>query len=280
MPDELDDLLSKIPAAPKLPRVSTPAPVAASLNPQLAQQADEIAAAVKARGFDVRLGSTVRTPEGQAEKVEQGLSRTYHSRHLTGDAVDFNAYDEHGNYIKDGSHPAYAAIGEEARKRGLTWGGDFKSFHDPSHVELPRTAAPRDALDDVLDQVPASAPAAPAGDELDNLLSTLPKTDENGDEVEQINSAREVAPTPAPVAAAKLDPYTVQGRASRDAALAVETQPHASRARGATAYRVFKTLAARRSRDGRACLREVGRHRRRVHNRLAGEASGGQPVWA
>jgi peptidoglycan L-alanyl-D-glutamate endopeptidase CwlK len=259
MPDELDDLLSKVPAAPRSRGAySRPRAAPRSLNPQLAQQADEIVSAVKARGFDVRLGSTVRTPAEQAAKVAQGLSRTFNSRHLTGDAADFNAYDEHGNYIADGSHPAYAAIGEEARKRGLTWGGDFKSFHDPSHVELPRAAAPRDALDTVLDQIPV-APSSGADDDLDKVLAGVPSVESADYSVTtsvphysdaqtikalspnpNLDAARAFMGTPVVAAAARrsralpptpapapkpFDAYDLGQRRKRDALAAAETRP-------------------------------------------------------
>src|SRR5207302_136527 len=68
------------------------------------------------------------------------------------------AFDSQGNYITDGSHPAYKALGDAYRERAASspisvrWGGDFQSFNDPGHFEIDggaRTAAPQLDLSDL-----------------------------------------------------------------------------------------------------------------------------------
>jgi hypothetical protein len=115
------------------------------------------------------------------------------------------------------------------------------------HIHVGQQSRKLDALDSVLDTVPAAPISpkdetqassvispngetpAPAGDELDNLLSTLPVTDEHGDEVGQANASSQVAPSLPPAAPQTFDPYTVEGRAARDAQTAAESQPNAVR---------------------------------------------------
>ena len=42
---------------------------------------------------------------------------------------------ENGKYLKKGSEWQYKTYGDIAKKRGLMWGGDWKSFFDPAHIE-------------------------------------------------------------------------------------------------------------------------------------------------
>lgn len=82
----------------------------------------------------------LRTPERQRQLVAAGASQTMNSKHLVGRAVDLAA-------VVDGEvrwdWPLYhrlAAVMKEAAKRlnvPLTWGGDWKSFRDGPHFELP-----------------------------------------------------------------------------------------------------------------------------------------------
>jgi hypothetical protein len=110
---------------------------------------DVITEASRRTGYTYKFGEGVRTPEQQAEKVRRGVSWTYTSRHLSGRGRDVLAFDERGNYITDGSHPAYTALGEvygelapEAPVR-VKWGVVRKGAQvDPGHFEIEDGAAP------------------------------------------------------------------------------------------------------------------------------------------
>lgn len=257
--DELDGLLREMPAAkpqkpaPAPPRASAPRPGAQSVDPLLSRQVDDIINEVRSQGYDVRRGDGLRTPEQQAEKVKRGYSNTYDSKHLSGRAVDINAFDSQGNYISDASDPAYAAIVAAVRRRAplLKSGGDFRGFYDPSHVELAG-----DALDEALLDVPSNLGAQPQAaaqpkDELDSLLDTLPAEDDGdvvrteatvdrgtGQPLALSDARRQVAvdastaqtpdAQPAPLPQRPFDLQTTEGRQARDARKALERTPGAS----------------------------------------------------
>lgn len=63
------------------------------------------------------------------------------SPHNFGLAVDF-ARIEAGQYVKDAA--GYAVLGEEAKKRGLVWGGTFHHLKDAAHVQWPGYLTSRD----------------------------------------------------------------------------------------------------------------------------------------
>lgn len=87
----------------------------------------------------------LRTMERQRRLVATGASRTLKSRHLTGHAVDLAAKVD-GRVRWD--WPLYArlarAVKAAAAELGLPiiWGGDWRSFRDGPHFELPREAYP------------------------------------------------------------------------------------------------------------------------------------------
>lgn len=104
---------------------------------------DVIGEASRRTGYKYKLGEGPRTAEQQAGKVAQGVSWTYNSAHMHGRGRDVVAFDERGNYIKDGSHPAYKALGDvygeyapKAPAR-IKWGvvRDGQQV-DPGHFEL------------------------------------------------------------------------------------------------------------------------------------------------
>jgi peptidoglycan L-alanyl-D-glutamate endopeptidase CwlK len=87
----------------------------------------------------------LRTFERQRELVDAGASRTMHSRHLTGHAVDLGAWVG-GRIAWDWPlyHQIYnamnaAAIGIDV---DLEWGGNWRSFPDGPHFQLSREAYP------------------------------------------------------------------------------------------------------------------------------------------
>lgn len=82
----------------------------------------------------------LRTEARQRELMAAGASKTMRSRHLTGHAIDVAA--KVGDEIR-WDWPLYARIAEAfksaASDRGIAveWGGDWKSFRDGPHFQLP-----------------------------------------------------------------------------------------------------------------------------------------------
>jgi len=112
------------------------------IHPDLAQIVRR-AAAVTTVDFTVTEG--LRTAERQRRLVASGASRTLNSRHLSGHAVDLAAKVD-GKVRWD--WPLYAQLAKamkaSAAELGLpiVWGGDWRSFRDGPHFELPREAYP------------------------------------------------------------------------------------------------------------------------------------------
>jgi peptidoglycan LD-endopeptidase CwlK len=88
----------------------------------------------------------VRTVEKQAQYVAAGTSSTMNSRHLTGHAVDLGVLDANGLLTWDWAyyHPFAVHMKGAAQLCGfpIAWGGDWQSFPDAPHWELPWDAYP------------------------------------------------------------------------------------------------------------------------------------------
>lgn len=82
----------------------------------------------------------LRTLARQKQLVASGASKTMNSRHLTGHAVDLGAYVD-GSVRWDWPlyHKIAAAVKEAARLEGvpIEWGGDWRTFKDGPHWQLP-----------------------------------------------------------------------------------------------------------------------------------------------
>lgn len=82
----------------------------------------------------------VRTLLRQSELVKAGASQTMKSRHLTGHAVDLAALV--GGEVR-WDWPLYTNLGNVVKSAAaelsipLEWGGDWKSFKDGPHFQLP-----------------------------------------------------------------------------------------------------------------------------------------------
>lgn len=92
----------------------------------------------------------LRTLERQQKLVAAGASTTLRSRHLTGHAIDVAAFidmDGTGNYTSGDNirwdWPLYKTISismkDAAKELGLPveWGGDWRTFKDGPHFQLP-----------------------------------------------------------------------------------------------------------------------------------------------
>lgn len=113
--------------------------------------------AVQSMPFDVSVIEGMRTIETQRRYVASGASKTMNSRHLTGHAVDLAP-------MIDGKvswhWPQYFKLApimkQAAKDEGvlIEWGGDWRSFKDGPHWQLPFAQYPKGQ--------PHSATLAPA----------------------------------------------------------------------------------------------------------------------
>ncbi|EOG5906825.1 M15 family metallopeptidase [Vibrio vulnificus] len=102
--------------------------------------------AIELTPFDFGITAGNRTAEEQNVLYKQGSSTLdgYNkiSRHQTGHAIDFVAYDENGKVTWSMAY--YEAISgafkQAASELGypIIWGGDWSSFVDGPHIELDR----------------------------------------------------------------------------------------------------------------------------------------------
>ena len=96
------------------------------------------AAAMSDLDFTVLEG--LRTLERQKELMKNGATKTMNSRHLTGHAVDLAPMM--GGEIR-WDWPLYRRLAKivkaaaAAEKVPITWGGDWRTFRDGPHWELP-----------------------------------------------------------------------------------------------------------------------------------------------
>jgi peptidoglycan L-alanyl-D-glutamate endopeptidase CwlK len=109
----------------------------------------DLARVVRRAARDTEVEFTVtegrRSTERQRRLVAAGASRTLHSRHLDGHAVDL-AVKVDGQVRWD--WPLYQRLAEVMKAAAadagvpVTWGGDWKAFRDGPHFELDRAAYP------------------------------------------------------------------------------------------------------------------------------------------
>ena len=97
--------------------------------------------AIESTPIDFTVLEGLRTKERQKQLVAKGASKTMNSRHLTGDAVDIAPLVD-GKVTWDWKYYNQLApvIKQAAKELGVkvTWGGEWKSFPDGPHWELPR----------------------------------------------------------------------------------------------------------------------------------------------
>ena len=99
---------------------------------------------MQARGYGLVLVEGYRSPERQDQLAQSGRNVTQarggQSKHQYGLAVDLAPMQD-GHVVLSEQDPwalaAYQAMGEEAEKLGLTWGGRW-TFRDYGHVESPQ----------------------------------------------------------------------------------------------------------------------------------------------
>jgi peptidoglycan L-alanyl-D-glutamate endopeptidase CwlK len=114
-----------------------------SMNTLLRPKVEALLAALKERGFQPKVFFGWRSVAKQLELYQQGNSKVKFSFH--------NAQNQNGtpnSYAADIIDSRYGwgpqaktsgfwdALGEEAKKQSLYWGGDWASFRDWAHVQL------------------------------------------------------------------------------------------------------------------------------------------------
>lgn len=101
--------------------------------------------AIQITTVDFTVLEGVRDPLRQKKLVESGASQTLNSRHITGHAVDLGAWvDDQVDWSWPLYHQIAAAMKEAAKQVGvpIEWGGDWKTFKDGPHFQLPRKEYP------------------------------------------------------------------------------------------------------------------------------------------
>lgn len=94
---------------------------------------------------DFRVQEGLRTRKRQSELVAAGASKTMNSRHITGHAVDLVALVK-GRVRWD--WPLYYKIADAMKQAAkevkvpLEWGGDWRTFKDGPHFQLPHKNYP------------------------------------------------------------------------------------------------------------------------------------------
>lgn len=101
--------------------------------------------AIEITTVDFAVQEGLRTPERQKVLKEAGASQTLNSRHITGHAVDLVAWVD--NQV-DWSWPLYHKIAKAMKAAAaelnipIEWGGDWRTFKDGPHFQLPRKEYP------------------------------------------------------------------------------------------------------------------------------------------
>lgn len=96
--------------------------------------------AAEITSIDFTVTEGLRTVARQKQLVAVGASRTMRSRHLTGHAIDLAA-KVNGTIRWDWPLYAKLAVAMKTAAEGLglsvEWGGDWRSFRDGPHFQLP-----------------------------------------------------------------------------------------------------------------------------------------------
>lgn len=101
--------------------------------------------AIQLTTVDFTVLEGVRDAVRQKKLVESGASQTLNSRHLTGHAVDLGAWvDDQVDWSWPLYHKINAAMQEASKLVGvpIEWGGNWRTFKDGPHFQLPRKEYP------------------------------------------------------------------------------------------------------------------------------------------
>ena len=113
-----------------------------SLNPQMRTKVRQVIDALKSRGFRPKIFFAWRSLEVQRKIYNRGHSKVLFSFHTATTNGCPNSYaadiiDERFGWSNAAARAGFwEALGEEAARVGLYWGGNFKKFKDLAHVQL------------------------------------------------------------------------------------------------------------------------------------------------
>lgn len=116
------------------------------LHPRLQEKIKLLKAKCSEAGLKIGISECLRTVEEQNDLYAQGRTKpgskvtnakgtTYSSMHQWGVAFDFYRNDGKGAYNTSGKF--FEKVGKIGKELGLEWGGDWKSFVDRCHFQLP-----------------------------------------------------------------------------------------------------------------------------------------------
>ncbi|WP_434361038.1 M15 family metallopeptidase [Parasalinivibrio latis] len=114
------------------------------VHPHLVQVVKQ---AITISDVDFTVLEGVRTLQRQKQLVVKGASRTFRSRHLTGHAVDLGAWV--GDELR-WDWPLYRLVADAMKTAAdaldipIEWGGDWATFPDGPHFQLPWHAYPQE----------------------------------------------------------------------------------------------------------------------------------------
>ena len=95
---------------------------------------------------NITITEGLRTKERQAQLLKEKKTTTSNSRHLTGHAVDLAAWvDGTVSWNWDHYYKIAEAVKQAAKELNISieWGGEWKSFPDAPHWQLPWSKYPK-----------------------------------------------------------------------------------------------------------------------------------------
>lgn len=101
-------------------------------------------AAIKASAVDFKITEGIRTADRQRQLLRERKTKTLNSRHLTGHAIDVMACVKGEEWEFKHYQAIAKAFKSAAFNLGLQieWGGDWETFKDGPHFQLPRSRYP------------------------------------------------------------------------------------------------------------------------------------------
>ena len=102
--------------------------------------------AIEITEIDFTITEGLRTKERQAQLLKEKKTTTSNSRHLTGHAVDLAAWvDGTVSWNWDHYYKIAEAVKQAAKELNISieWGGEWKSFPDAPHWQLPWSKYPK-----------------------------------------------------------------------------------------------------------------------------------------
>ncbi len=114
------------------------------LEPAFRVKVEAVLKELQENGWQPVVVSGKRSKKQQKKILAAGRSRTMKSLHLCGRAADL--MDRRYGWKGEAASPKFAfwqALGIAARRQGLVWGGDWKSFQDVPHIQTKKKCGVR-----------------------------------------------------------------------------------------------------------------------------------------